>query len=83
MERLMTWITAHPRVAVLIVALITLAFAFGLPRVGIDSSGNMLMIPGDPDAIYYDEVREVFGDDVILSIVIKAENIFQTAILQS
>lgn len=79
----MTWITAHPRVAVLIVALITLAFAFGLPRVGIDSSGNMLMIPGDPDAIYYDEVREVFGDDVILSIVIKAENIFQTAILQS
>ncbi len=83
MKRILCWIIAHPRVSVLTPFVLAAVFAFGLPRVQIDSSANMLLIPGDPDRAYYDEVRETFGDDVILSIVVKADNIFRPEVLQA
>ena len=73
--------TAHPRRSVFFILLATFLFAFGLPKLVIDSSGSMLIIPGNTERRFYDEARRQFGEDVVLSIVIKADDIFREDVL--
>ncbi|GAX60254.1 cyclic nucleotide-binding protein [Candidatus Scalindua japonica] len=41
------------------------------------------MVSGDPDKDYYEEVKKIFGDDVLVTVCITSDNIFQEEILQS
>ena len=83
MKRILVWIVAHPWTSVLATLFLVVTFGVGLPRVQFDSSANMLLVPGDPERAVYEEVRETFGDDVILSIVVKADDVFRPEILQA
>ncbi|MBT3293776.1 MAG: MMPL family transporter [Verrucomicrobia bacterium] len=79
----MLWILGHRRTAFVAVALLALAFVFGIPRLKVDSSFSGLLIKNDPATDYYDAITETFGGDVMLSIVMASENVFTPRILQS
>ncbi len=83
MKIVMEWIIRYPVLSFLISITLSLAF---IPQVGniiIDSTSESLYVPGDPEVQFYQEVREVFGDDTILTILIKSDNIFTYEILKS
>ncbi len=81
MTKLLNWLLAHHRVSFLAVFVLTLAFAPGVPRISFDTSANMLVQEDDPQRVFYDEARETFGDDLILSIVVKSDHLFSPPLL--
>ncbi len=83
MKKTMEWIIRYPVLSFLISILMSLAL---IPQVGniiIDSTSEALYVPEDPEVQFYQEVREVFGDDTTLSLIIKSDNIFTHEILKS
>jgi len=63
--------------------LFSLAFAPGLRNILIDSTSEAMYVPDDPEVRFYQEVRETFGDDTTLTLMIKSDNIFTYEILKS
>ena len=83
MKKIMSLIVDHPFISIAILLVLTAIFVIPLPRLIIDSSGEGMMVSGDPDKVYYEEVKEVFGDDILITVSITSDNIFQEEILQS
>jgi predicted RND superfamily exporter protein len=83
MNTIMLWITKHPLAAVLSVLLITALCATQLPTLKLDTSANGLLVQGAKDTLFYEEVKQTFGDDENISVIFKAADIFQQPILQS
>lgn len=79
----MAWVVRHPIGSFLLMIFFCLAFAPGLKHLKLDSSSNGLIVQKDPEKLYYDEVKKIFGDDVTETIIIKSEDIFTQLILQS
>ena len=79
----MNWIVRHPVMALGLSLLLTFGFGAGLPDLGFDTSNRGLMAKDDPAVGFYEEVVATFGEDSILSIVVKSEDIFQEDILQA
>jgi|GEM_PF-1134845 len=79
----MRWIVSHPGPSWVIVIFLTGIFSLGLGRVRSDSSTTNLYIEGDPRVLEYYRAKELFGEDIILTIVLRAENIFRTDILET
>ncbi len=83
MKSVMSFIVRHPCLSFIAVILVTSLFMIPLPKLIIDPSAEGLMISGDPDIDFYDEVKETFGDDILVSICITSDNVFQEPILQT
>jgi predicted RND superfamily exporter protein len=83
MKSIMTWIVGHRALSWLLVFVLTAVFSPGLMRLQMDSSATGLFVKGDPDVVAYHQIREVFGDDIILSIVLAAPDIFTPDILNA
>ncbi len=79
----MTWIVRNPVLSCVLTALLCLALAPGLRQLAIDSSSQGLLVPDDPEVLYYQESKETFGDDVAQMILIKAPDVFTPEILAS
>ena len=83
MKFLMNSIFDHPVLSATILVTITLMFALQLPRLVVDPSGEGMMLSDDPDKDYYDEVKETFGEDILVTVCITSDNVFQKEILQT
>ena len=83
MNTIMRWITQNPKGAIILVLLLTLLGIYQLPSLKMDTSANGLLIKGAPDTLFYENVKNTFGDDENISIIYKSDNIFQKPILQS
>lgn len=83
MKAIMTSITKHPFVCIAILVVLTAIFMIPLPGLIVDPSSEGMMIPDDPDKDYYDEVKEIYGDDLLLTVSIASDDIFKEDILQS
>jgi predicted RND superfamily exporter protein len=83
MNTIMLWITRHSFAAVVCVLFLTALGATQLPWLKIDTSANGLLIKGAPDTLFYEEVKRMFGDDDNISVIYKADDIFQKTILES
>jgi predicted RND superfamily exporter protein len=81
--RITDWIVRHPTLALGLALLITTSLGAGLPDLGFDTSNRGLMAKGDPAVAFYENVIATFGEDSILTVVIKSDDIFQEDILQS
>jgi predicted RND superfamily exporter protein len=79
----MNWIVRHPAVALGLALLLTFGFGTGLPDLTFDTSNRGLMAEGDPAVAFYEDVVATFGEDSILTVVVKSEDIFQEDILQA
>jgi len=68
----------HPKSILVLLILITAALAVPASRIRIDSSIEGLMLEADPDRVFFDGVREIFGNDEVLVVALVAkETIFR------
>jgi predicted RND superfamily exporter protein len=75
MERLIKLVIRFPRTIIILTLAITAFFANQLTKVDISASSDSLLIKADPERIYFDQVKEIFGDDqiIIIALVNKGE----------
>lgn len=83
MKRLILWVLEHPALPVGGVLLLTAFFAFQVPRVKIDPSGEGLMLEKAPARDYYEKVKQKFGADTQTIVVIKADDVFAPPVLRA
>lgn len=81
MTRLLFWPLTHPWRALTLVAVVTLLFAWQMPRLQLDTSAESLMEVNDPERAYYDDFVRRFGSDVVTLVVIKADDVFTEPVL--
>jgi predicted RND superfamily exporter protein len=86
---MMRWIASHPRLAVLAIFVLTCFAAAGVvdPRTGglrlrMDASTASLLPDGDGRADFYASVRERFGEDDSLLVVLASDDLFTRARLR-
>ena len=82
MKRLMSGIVNSPIRSTLLVLIFTFMFVTGFKDVFVDSSSKGLLTIGDPDVQYVKEIKDVFGDAVLHSIILKSDTVFRKDVLQ-
>ncbi|MFT4929577.1 MAG: putative RND superfamily exporter protein [Phenylobacterium sp.] len=83
MNTIMLWINRNPLASLALVLLLTAICATQLPALKLDTSADGLLVEGAEDTLFYDQVKQTFGDDENVSVIFRAADIFQTPILQS
>jgi hypothetical protein len=74
MKKLVSWIVLHPVLAVFILAASISLLSIKITSIEIDPSAEGLMVEGDPEREYYEQIKETFGDDTLTVVVIKAKD---------
>jgi predicted RND superfamily exporter protein len=83
MNSLVKWLAARPVTCTLIVVILTVFFARQLPNLHVDTSANGLIVQDSPETLFYEEVKQTFGDDTTLTILYESADVFTQPILQS
>ena len=83
MNLVMGWISRHPALSLILALLIAAGFSLGTGKLRFDMSSEGLLVAGDPDVETYREVVETFGDDIVLSIILRTDDVFREDVLQS
>ncbi|MGD2269563.1 MAG: MMPL family transporter [Desulfobacterales bacterium] len=73
------WILSRPLVVILAASAVTVFFALHIPSLSFHTSVYDLIIEDLPEATRYDIFKSEFGSDEIIRVVVKADNIFDTA----
>jgi predicted RND superfamily exporter protein len=76
MNKLIDFITNKPKYIFSIVALLTIAFGFGLTRLEMENTQDAELPADDPMVITKERIEEIFGKKDIILIGIKSDNIF-------
>ncbi len=76
MRKFMLWSQAHPWIAIVIVAILTIFALYSARNLRISASTEGMMIQGDPAQDYYQETLKKFGTDNITVIFINDKNLF-------
>jgi predicted RND superfamily exporter protein len=63
-------------------ALVTVALATQLPKLGFDTSTEGMFHPDDPIRVAYDEFRARFGSDTMILAAVRPERVFDLATLE-
>ena len=82
MKKIMSGIVNSPIRSTILVLMITFMFASGFKHLFVDSSSQGLLTKGDPDVEYVNRIKDIFGDAVLHSIIIKSDTVFKEEILQ-
>lgn len=70
------------RIPILIsIFIITIFFAFQLKKLRIDNSVEGFVVDNDPDKIYFEEFRSIFGSDEMIIIGFETKSVFDTQFL--
>jgi predicted RND superfamily exporter protein len=78
-QSVLEWILCRPLVVILAGSAVTIFFALHIPNLSFHTSVYDLIIEDLPEATRYDIFKSEFGSDEIIRVVIKADNIFDTA----
>ena len=73
------WILSRPWVSIACFVLISIFFALQIPKLSFRTSIYDLLIEDLSDSIRYHKAQKVFGSDEIIQVVVKADDIFDTA----
>ncbi|MEA3429303.1 MAG: MMPL family transporter, partial [Thermodesulfobacteriota bacterium] len=76
MRKFMLWSQAHPWIAIVVVAILTIFALYSARNLRISASTEGMMIQGDPAQDYYQETLKKFGTDNITVIFINDKNLF-------
>lgn len=82
MKKIMSAIVHSPIRSAVLVVILTFMFASGFRNIFIDSSSEGLLTKGDPDVEYVNKIKEIFGDAVLHSIILKSDTVFRADVLQ-
>ena len=81
-DRYIYFVTAHPAVVLITIALLTVAMTAGLPRFKLDASSESLTLENDTDLDFYREVTKDFQSGDALIVTFKPnEDLFSDASL--
>lgn len=84
LNRILRFIVYNPLVVVVAVALMTAYFAMAIPKVDFSASSDTLMVRNNPDQLFFNKVKEIFGDDQISVIcVISEQGIYRRDVLET
>jgi predicted RND superfamily exporter protein len=83
MNAVLGWIVDRPLVAGTILAGLTLVLALAATRVEMDTSAEGLMVQNDPARTYYEQVKRAFGSDNLTVVLVQADDVFTTPVLQA
>ncbi|MFZ5572758.1 MAG: MMPL family transporter [Thermodesulfobacteriota bacterium] len=75
-RRILSWQVRHPKRALLLMAVITLALGWRLPSLSVRTSIYDLVIEDLPVTKQYREFQKIFGSDDLIRIVIKGRDVF-------
>jgi predicted RND superfamily exporter protein len=81
MRRLLALPLRAPRLTLAVMLALTAFFGLFARSIRVDSSIENLLPGDDPDKLYYDEVKTVFGDEEIAVIGVFADDVFAPATL--
>ncbi|MCP4106653.1 MAG: MMPL family transporter [Desulfobacteraceae bacterium] len=70
---------SQPVAVIMAVSVITLFFAFNLPRLSFKTSVHDFVIEDLSETARYQDFKKIFGSDEIIRVVIKTENVFEPA----
>ena len=82
MKRVYNLIIHRPKSILIVIALLTVFFAYHAQHIRLDSSVESLLPKGDTEKAYYDEVRGLFGSDEVGVVGIVTDNIYTQRVLE-
>lgn len=82
MSALMLWIVRRPVVASLLLLAFLIASGLGVPKLQLDPSIDGLILD-DGDKAYYEEIKRTFGDDTVVVVYIKSDQLFSAPVLKT
>ena len=83
MNAFYAFLLKYPKTWLALLLLITVVLTLPAARIRIDSSIEGLMLEDDPDRVFFDQVREIFGNDEVLVVaLVDKETIFKPGSLQ-
>lgn len=79
----LTWFSInHPKLVIVLTSIITIFFLFLFPNAHIDTDPENMLEAGQPDRVFYDQVKEEFGiRDLIVVGITDEAGIFRTETL--
>ena len=81
-ESWLRYIVHHPGHVIILTALITLLFAFHLPRLKFETSIYDLTIEDLPETLTYNQFKEAFGCEEIILVVARTNGVFRPETFQ-
>jgi len=72
MERFEKIVLDHPLVVLVMTLGLSVWFAFYIPGIKVSSSSDRFFIAGDPDKVYFDRAKQLFGNDQVVVIAMIA-----------
>ncbi len=82
MRTLLLWILRHPFTSTALLLAGILLAGLGLFKIQIDPSIDGLIL-NDEDKAYYEKIKQTFGDDSVLVVYLKSDQLFSTPVLQT
>jgi len=74
-------ISLHPKKIILFILALSLVFIANLPKITIDTSTEGFLHHNDPALIRYEAFKKQFGQDEMIMVVVKTEDLFNFASL--
>src|SRR5512139_4131079 len=75
------WVLAAAALATLVALHGIVDLRTGAPRLRIDPSAERLLPEGDEDRRFYDRARQLFGNDEFVLLMVEADDVFTTDVL--
>lgn len=75
MQRLMDHFSAHPWWVLTVLFLVSLAAATQLQKVEVQISADELLVAADPERVYFEQIRERFGDDEVILLIVEDDDV--------
>jgi len=82
MTRFVLWVVDHPILAGSLIGALTIALAFQVPRLQIDTSAEGFMVERDPARQHYEEFKQRFEIGQLTMVVVKAEDVITPSTLR-
>ena len=73
----------RPLLGALFALALAIAFAPGIPQVSVSTNPRLSLDPDNPGAAYYENFRANFPDEILVTIVLEAPDVFEIEILES
>ncbi|NOY69493.1 MAG: MMPL family transporter [Deltaproteobacteria bacterium] len=62
MDRYIQWVLKRPVFVLVLAALITIGLGMGITRLGFDTSISKFLPETDPEYVYYNKIKKIYGD---------------------
>ena len=75
MKRLLNWFADYPWWVLVTLLLISVGAATQVGQVDVQISADELLVRDDPERAYFDEIRERFGEDEVILLVVEDDDL--------